>query len=138
MKQLPINFSTLIGKPLIFSGGGYFRLLPYSLIKIWTRQSDYVMSYLHPRDFDPNQPVIKELSMARKFKSYVGLKGTMAKLEQWLNDFDFIDITTAIKKIEWEKVPVVELTKEMGIKKLSQFSEGIIRVPALECLREIK
>lgn len=66
------------------------------------------MSYLHPRDFDANQPVIKELSIARKFKSYVGLKGAMAKLEQWLTDFEFIDITTAVKQIEWEKVPVIQ------------------------------
>lgn len=108
LKELPINFSIIMGKPLIFSGGGYFRFLPYSVIKNRTQQSDYVMSYLHPRDFDANQPVIKELSIARKFKSYVGLKGAMAKLEQWLTDFEFIDITTAVKQIEWEKVPVIQ------------------------------
>lgn len=108
LKELPINFSTFMGQPVIFSGGGYFRLLPYSLIKKWTLKSDYVMSYLHPRDFDANQPVIKELSIARKFKSYVGLKGAMAKFEQWLTDFDFIDISTAVKQIDWQRVPVIK------------------------------
>jgi len=109
LKELPINYTMIMGKPLIFSGGGYFRLAPYSLIKKWTQQSDYVMSYLHPRDFDVNQPVIKELSITRKLKSYVGLKGAMAKLEQWLTDFEFIDISTAVKQIDWEKVPVFGL-----------------------------
>lgn len=121
LKELPINYVTVAGKPIIYSGGGYFRLFPYSLIKKWTKQSDYVMSYLHPRDFDAGQPVIKELSVFRKFKSYVGLKGAEKKLEKWLTDFEFVDIQTAVKQIypiksndsfhgvEWNKVPVVEL-----------------------------
>jgi polysaccharide deacetylase family protein (PEP-CTERM system associated) len=109
LKELPINYVSLLGKPIIFSGGGYFRLFPYLLIKRWTERSDYVMSYLHPRDFDADQPIIEELSLIRKFKSYVGLKGARAKLEKWLADFDFVDIQTAIEKIDWEKVPIVEL-----------------------------
>ncbi|MBN2636112.1 MAG: polysaccharide deacetylase family protein [Prolixibacteraceae bacterium] len=99
LKELPINYVTVAGKPIIYSGGGYFRLFPYSLIKKWTKQSDYVMSYLHPRDFDAGQPVIKELSAFRKFKSYVGLKGATNKLEKWLTDFEFVDIGTAVKQI---------------------------------------
>ena len=67
------------------------------------------MSYLHPRDFDSEQPVIKELSLLRKFKSYVGLKNSTAKLEQWIDDFEFIDIGTAVKRINWEKLPVIEI-----------------------------
>jgi polysaccharide deacetylase family protein (PEP-CTERM system associated) len=109
LKELPINYINLLRKPVIYSGGGYFRLFPYSLIKRWTAQSDYVMTYLHPRDFDASQPVIQELSLFRKFKSYVGLKGTEKKLNQWLTDFQFIDISTAVKMIDWERVPVVEV-----------------------------
>ncbi|MFW5895671.1 MAG: polysaccharide deacetylase family protein, partial [archaeon] len=59
LKEMPINYISIMGRPVIFSGGGYFRLFPYSLIKRWTRQSNYVMTYLHPRDFDPEQPIIK-------------------------------------------------------------------------------
>jgi polysaccharide deacetylase family protein (PEP-CTERM system associated) len=109
LKELPINYVSLLGKSVIFSGGGYFRLFPYLLIKNWTARSDYVMSYLHPRDFDADQPIIEELSRIRKFKSYVGLKGARAKLEKWLADFDFVDIQTAVEQIDWEKVPIVEL-----------------------------
>ena len=109
LKEFPINYINLLRNPVIYSGGGYFRLFPYSLIKRWTAQSDYVMTYLHPRDFDASQPVIQELSLFRKFKSYVGLKGTEKKLNQWLTDFQFIDISTAVKMIDWERVPVVEV-----------------------------
>ncbi len=109
LKELPINYINILGKLVIYSGGGYFRLFPYSLIKRWTAQSDYVMTYLHPRDFDASQPVIQELSLTRKFKSYVGLKGAEKKLNQWLTDFQFIDIATAVEMIDWERVPVVEV-----------------------------
>jgi peptidoglycan-N-acetylglucosamine deacetylase len=109
MKEFPINYITLWGNSIIFSGGGYFRLFPYTLINHWTTNSDYVMTYLHPRDFDATQPVIYDLSMLRKFKSYVGLKNAENKLHRWLTDFEFIDMATAIQEIDWEIVPEVAI-----------------------------
>lgn len=109
LKELPINYFSFLGYPVIYSGGGYFRLFPYSLIKQWTEKSEYVMSYLHPRDFDPDQPIVKELSMIRRYKSYVGLRSSYQKLEKWLTDFNFIDIKSAISNIKWESVPLVEI-----------------------------
>ncbi len=109
LKELPINYVSLFGKSVIFSGGGYFRLFPYHLIKKWTKKSDYLMSYLHPRDFDYKQPMIKDLPITRKFKSYVGLKGATNKLEKWLSDFEFVDIATADKIIDWNQVKRITL-----------------------------
>jgi len=109
LKELPINYHNVLGVPVIFSGGGYFRLFSYKLIKRWTSQSDYVMSYLHPRDFDASQPMIKELPMMRRLKAYVGLSGAKRKLDNWLTDFDFVDVETAVKQIDWGKVPVVKI-----------------------------
>ena len=101
LKEFPINSHTIVGNKMVFSGGGYFRLLPYQFIKKATSKSDYVMSYFHPRDFDFNQPMIEDLSSIRRFKSYVGLKSCRPKLEKWLGDFDFIDIATASEQINW-------------------------------------
>jgi len=109
IKELPINYANVLNQPLIFSGGGYFRLLPYPLIKKWTKKSDYVMTYFHPRDFDLGQPVIKDLTLTRKFKSYIGIDKASWKLDKWLNDFEFIDIETANEQIDWDKVPRVKL-----------------------------
>ena len=109
MKEFPINTVSVFGKPFVYSGGGYFRLLPYYLIKNWTNNSNYVMTYFHPRDFDHTQPIIKELSLYRKFKSYVGLKSCMPKLKKWVNDFDFIDLRSADKLIDWNKAKVINL-----------------------------
>ena len=109
LKEFPINTHGVLGKPFIFSGGGYFRLLPYKTIKNWTNQSNYVMSYFHPRDFDSDQPIVPGLSLPRRFKSYVGIKNCKPKLERWLNDFDFIDLNQADESINWNHVPKVRL-----------------------------
>ena len=79
------------------------------MIKRWTAQSNYVMSYLHPRDFDVTQPIIQELSAFRKLKTYYRHQRSRKKLNQWLTDFPFIDIATAVKAIDWDDVPVVDL-----------------------------
>ena len=109
IKEFPINHINVLGKNVIFSGGGYFRLFPYGLTKYWTERSDYLMSYLHPRDFDYGQPKIEGLSQLRKFKAYVGIKNATQKLETWLGDFNFVDIGTAEDMIDWGNVPVVKL-----------------------------
>jgi polysaccharide deacetylase family protein (PEP-CTERM system associated) len=109
IKEFPINLFTLLGKNLIFSGGGYFRLLPYPLIAGLFRRSEYCMTYFHPRDFDAKQPVIPGLPWRRKFKSYVGLKSAFGKFEKLLNEFDFTDVGTAVKTVDWDKAPVVRL-----------------------------
>jgi polysaccharide deacetylase family protein (PEP-CTERM system associated) len=109
IKEFPINLFTLFGKNLIFSGGGYFRLLPYPLIAGLFRRSEYCMTYFHPRDFDATQPEIPGLPWRRKIKSYIGLKSAFAKFEKLLDEFDFTDVGTAVKMVDWEKAPVVRL-----------------------------
>lgn len=109
LKEFPINIYTFLGKPFIFSGGGYFRLLPYKIIENWTNQSNYVMTYFHPRDFDIDQPIIPGLSLSRRFKSYVGIKNCKPKLEKLLRSFDFIDLNEADQKINWNQVPKIKL-----------------------------
>jgi len=109
LKEFPINTHTILGKPFIFSGGGYFRLLPYEIIKKFTLQSNYVMTYFHPRDFDIEQPIVPGLSLPRRFKSYVGIKNCKPKLKRWINDFDFIDLNQADQLINWNQVPLIKL-----------------------------
>ena len=55
------------------------------------------------------QPLIKELSIQRKFKSYVGLKNAEMKLRKWITDFEFVDIKKANDTINWNNVKTVEL-----------------------------
>ena len=110
MKEFPVSTKTIMGKKIIFSGGGYFRLFPYYLIKKWSQENNgYLLSYIHPRDLDGGQPMLEGLPLKRKFKSYVGTKGAADKLRRYLKDFMFTDVRTAAENICWENVPVVEL-----------------------------
>lgn len=132
IKEFPMSIKKILAHNVIFSGGGYFRLFPYPLIRAWSNQANiqknkivpvsidndglakegyegYVLSYIHPRDLDARQPVLKDLPLSRRFKSYVGLKTSAQKFEQYLNDFKFIDIQTASEIIQWDKVPIVRL-----------------------------
>jgi len=110
MKYFPIPHHTMAGKHIVFNGGGYFRLMPYGIISRWTKQcGDYCLCYIHPRDLDAGQPMLKGLPMTRKFKSYVGLKGAENKLRKYLKEFQFTDIANANESIDWGKAPVVRL-----------------------------
>lgn len=109
LKEFPINIHSVLSKQLVFSGGGYFRLFPYPLIKYWMKKSPYVMTYFHTRDFDPDQPIIKSLPIMRKFKSYVGLTTSFAKFQHLLSDFEFFNIPEADKLIDWRNIRVIEM-----------------------------
>ena len=109
LKEFPINTVNGLGKSLIFSGGGYFRLIPYPILQQLTKRSNYVMTYFHPRDFDANQPMIEELSRLRKFKSYYGLSGCLDKLKELMTDFPFIDLATAEQLVNWDQAKIVKL-----------------------------
>lgn len=105
LKILPMSFHSLFGQRVVFSGGGYFRLLPYFALKYGFKKSNYVMTYFHPRDFDPEQPIVPGLSRTRRFKSYVGLATSLARLQRLTEQFDFISVGSAIDRTDWSKVP---------------------------------
>ena len=107
--EFPINLQKLPLYELVFSGGGYFRLLPYWALRGLFARSEYVMTYFHPRDFDAGQPVIDSLPWHRKFKSYVGLKKCEPKLKKLLYEFDFVDIREAVVSYNWNEAQIINL-----------------------------
>jgi len=109
IKEFPMSNTTIFNKTIIFSGGGYFRLLPYWMIKPMTENNDYVMTYFHPRDFDSDQPMIDGLSVIKRFKSYYGLGNAFEKLEKLISDFEFLDLYEADKLVNWDNVKIMEL-----------------------------
>jgi len=110
VKEFPMSLKHLAGRPFVFAGGGYFRLCPYPLLRKWTREQEhYSISYIHPRDLDPGQPLVPGLGPVRRFKSYYGLSGAESKLRKYLTDFSFTDLSTAVSAVDWTSVPVVHL-----------------------------
>lgn len=77
------------------AGGGYFRLYPYSFTR-WcmrrlNREGHPAMVYLHPPEFDTEQPDLK-IDLLNKFRIYVGIKDNFKKLEKLLDDFKFAPV----------------------------------------------
>ena len=107
--EFPMNKFSIGGRDVIFSGGGFFRLLPYSVISGMMKRSEYVMTYFHPRDFDPDQPMLDGLTLRRKFMSYTGLKNSFYKLNRLLNDYKFVTVEEAGRSVDWKAVALVKL-----------------------------
>jgi len=109
IKAFPMNTFRVMGRDIVFSGGGYFRLLNYQMIRQMTLRSDYVMTYFHPRDFDAEQPMIPGLGAIRRIKSYVGLKGAMSKLERLIDEFDFQSLLAVDSQLGDLQLPRVQV-----------------------------
>ncbi len=88
--EFPVTVAEVMGKPMCFFGGGYLRLFPFPVVKAMSRrvlaEGRPVVFYVHPREIDPGHPRMK-MGPARHFKSYVGLKGTEAKIDRILREF---------------------------------------------------
>ncbi|MCA9242229.1 MAG: DUF3473 domain-containing protein [Planctomycetales bacterium] len=87
--EVPMSRVNLFGMRVPVSGGGYFRLYPYSLtrslLKKAQRDGDVVL-YFHPWEFDENQPRVS-LPPLKKFRHYVGLEKNREKFRRLLDDF---------------------------------------------------
>ncbi|ARE40282.1 Polysaccharide deacetylase [Rhodovulum sp. P5] len=90
--ELPMSITRILGQRIGFSGGGYLRLLPEPLIrqsiKRMNAEGRPAVVYLHPADFATDRPHVP-MSMARKFKTRVGLASTMSKFRALLDNFAF-------------------------------------------------
>jgi polysaccharide deacetylase family protein (PEP-CTERM system associated) len=107
--ELPMSTGRYAGIEFVYSGGGYFRLMPYTIIRQMIRRSKYTLTYFHPRDIDPEQPVLDSLSAIRRFKSYYGLGRCASKLEALLSDFRFTDVSGGLSTLNLSTIPEVEI-----------------------------
>jgi polysaccharide deacetylase family protein (PEP-CTERM system associated) len=82
-----------LGKISIPIGGGYFRLLPFSVtahaIKSVQLQGRPVMFYIHPWEFDPQQPRFDQLKWKSRVRHYTGLHKTEKNISRMLKRFSW-------------------------------------------------
>jgi hypothetical protein len=86
-----------------FSGGFYLRFVPdfiiSRLLKIINRKGPG-MIYLHPWEFDSEQPRLKVSPMI-KLAQYYNLSATASKLEKLLKQFQFVPLGQLIKEYDF-------------------------------------
>lgn len=95
--EIPVSTLTVAGQNLPVAGGGYFRLYPLWVtaraIQWLNRQGEAAVVYLHPWEFDPQQPRMAQAPMKSRFRHYVNLAKTEARLAQLLARFTFAPIS---------------------------------------------
>jgi len=90
--EMPVTTFEFLNKKLPCGGGGYFRLLPYSLSKMAMNRVNKVdrescIFYFHPWEIDPDQPKQKSASLKSKFRHYTNLSVMESKIERLFTDF---------------------------------------------------
>ena len=90
--EIPMTTVRLAGRNLPCAGGGYFRLMPYTLFRILLRRFNRVddapgVFYFHPWEIDPAQPRVPAASRMSRFRHTVNLSVMQGRLEHLLRDF---------------------------------------------------
>jgi polysaccharide deacetylase family protein (PEP-CTERM system associated) len=91
--EFPLTVADTLLGPQCFFGGGYLRLAPLSLVQMMAAkvrsEGRSVIWYVHPREIDPDHPRLA-MPLKRRFKSYVNIHGTAAKLKTILESSSFV------------------------------------------------
>jgi polysaccharide deacetylase family protein (PEP-CTERM system associated) len=107
---MPITTLRAPGFNLPFSGGGYFRLLPLSVVRacakhVRQRQREPVVYYFHPWELDEAKPELK-LNFFSQLRSQGGKRDLMAKLRRALADQPMMTLGEYARSIR-DTTPVV-------------------------------
>ena len=92
--EIPITTIEIKGKNFPIAGGGYFRLFPYAftrwgLRRINRKDASPFVFYLHPWEFDPEQPRFSSAGLKSRFRHYINLQRTEPRFLQLIDDFRF-------------------------------------------------
>lgn len=91
--EFPMAVAPLLGVNLPVSGGGYFRILPYYLVRTMlqriNREGRPFTFYLHPWEIDPGQPRMRQASLKSRLRHYTNLSRCEGRLRDLLGRFTF-------------------------------------------------
>lgn len=90
--EVPVTTVRLGERNLPSSGGGWFRLFPYPLTRwmiqrVNTQDRAAAIFYFHPWEIDHGQPRVQGVSLKTRFRHYVNIGRTEARLHALLSDF---------------------------------------------------
>lgn len=90
--EIPVTTLRLGERNLPSSGGGYFRLLPYALSRWMISRVNRIdgepaVFYFHPWEIDTEQPRVAGIDAKTRFRHYVNIGRTQARIARLLGDF---------------------------------------------------
>lgn len=92
LTEIPVTTSRVFNSNLPAGGGGYFRLLPYSISRWLIQRVNRIdrrpaIFYFHPWEVDPEQPRVTQADAKSRFRHYINLHKTVPRLRRLLSDF---------------------------------------------------
>ncbi len=90
--EYPITTLRIGGRNYPCGGGGYFRLLPYTLLR-WALRRVHAddkqpcIFYFHPWEIDPHQPRVPNITLKTRFRHYLNLGRMETRLRALTADF---------------------------------------------------
>ena len=98
LAEFPMTTARILGYNFPVAGGGYFRLLPYSLNRyllrrVNTRESKPFIFYIHPWEIDPGIPKIDGVGILSRFRTCVNLDKTEDRFARLLSEFRFCPLS---------------------------------------------
>jgi polysaccharide deacetylase family protein (PEP-CTERM system associated) len=110
--EVPPTTLRLFDRNLPSSGGGFFRLLPYSvsrwmLQQVNARDAESAIFYFHPWEIDAEQPRVAGIDAKTRFRHYVNIERNERKLDRLLSDFRWDRMDRLFLKSSPREVPVV-------------------------------
>jgi hypothetical protein len=91
--ELPLSIYRIGSMNLPVAGGGYFRLYPQWVTHKAIRQINAsgrpAVVYVHPWEFDPDQPQVQGVSFSKALRHRVGLARNRQKLDRLIQSFPF-------------------------------------------------
>jgi polysaccharide deacetylase family protein (PEP-CTERM system associated) len=100
--EMPMSVLSLGKYRLPVAGGGYFRIFPLGLtIHAITKMNTLgrpAVVYLHPWEFDPDQPRWPGVKPLTKFRHHYGICNNLSKLDSLLDRFSFCTARASLQK----------------------------------------
>jgi polysaccharide deacetylase family protein (PEP-CTERM system associated) len=108
--ELPLLTWRLARQNLPVAGGGYFRLFPLAFMERGIKQitslpQSAAVLYFHPWEFDAGQPRLP-LSRLSRFRTYVGIRRSRARLERLLSRHTFVRMIDLAAALERPRIPL--------------------------------
>lgn len=102
LAEVPPATLSRFGARIPAAGGAYVRLFPYALVRAAFREFDAEgvsgTFYIHPWELDPEQPRLPVGPLTR-IRHYGGLRRTVPRLSQLLDEFSFQPIATTVARL---------------------------------------
>ena len=112
--EVPATTVRLWGRNWPCGGGGFFRLLPYSLFsrglnRVNRNEQRPTVFYFHPWEIDPGQPRVPGVSLRNRTRHYLNLKRMAPRVGRLLRDFRFDRMDRVFPVAAEAKYPVERL-----------------------------